>query len=169
MKSVVLPIALSLLVAGCATTEPPLVSLQSSWDSTKAAHISQSGLNGLKGNAFMRQQGGGVVTCAGSTVTLIPATPYAIERLGHLYGGGDTGFNNIRSIRFTPDPPEYQSMARRTTCDSQGNFQFERIPDGEYFVVLSVNWVVGYLQQGGNLMQKVRLSNASQISVVMSR
>lgn len=169
MKTTLLALIAPFFITACATTEPQIVSLNSSWDSAKAAHIDKDGTNSVKGNAFMRQQGGGVVTCAGSTVTLIPATPYAVERLTQLYGAGDSGFNSIRNFRFVPDPYEYQAMTRRTTCDSQGNFQFERVPDGDYFVVTSVTWVVGYAQQGGNLMQRVRLMNAARPAIVMSR
>lgn len=169
MNRLLVPIAFAALMSGCATLEPQLISLQSTWDSTAAAFITQNGNNTIKGNAFMRQRGGGVVTCAGQTVTLIPATLYAIERIGQLYGPSETGFNANRNLRFSPDPAEYQSMTRKSTCDSQGNFIFERVADGDYFVVLSVNWIVGYTQQGGNLMHRIRVANAAQASLIMSR
>lgn len=41
----------------------------------------------IRGNAFMMQRGGGVVTCAGNEVYLIPHNDYAAERLGALYDG----------------------------------------------------------------------------------
>lgn len=109
-----------------------------------------------------------MVTCAGQDITLVPATPYSIERLTHLYGSGETGFNNSRNYTFRPDPPEYSNLSRKTVCNSQGNFTFDKIADGEYFIVLSVNWVAGGLYQGGNLMKRIRLNDGSEQSVIIS-
>jgi hypothetical protein len=116
----------------------------------------------------MRQQGGGVVTCAGQPAWLIPATNYAIERLGYIYGGGESGANRFQGFLFSPDPSEYRSSMRSTKCDAQGNFAFEEVADGEYFVTTSVQWVVNYAQQGGNLMQRLRVGNGKIANVVMS-
>lgn len=158
------------LASGCASTplNQPQHTIQAAWQDELATHIAQTGPNSVKGSGFMRQRGGGVVTCAGSQVSLIPATPYAIERLRVLYGSSESGTNQVRAIKFIPDPPGYYSHMRQTKCDAQGNFNFEGVPDGDYFITLTVSWTVGYSAQGGNLMQRVRLSGGKAASVVMS-
>jgi hypothetical protein len=165
-------LAFATLLCGCAVQNlagPEERTVYAQWDSTAAQYIKQSGSNTLKGSGFMRQQGGGVVTCAGQTVTLLPATPYANERMTILFGPGQSGINRLRNIRFTPDPPEYKDLTRATKCDAQGNFLFEELADGDYFVAVTVQWSAGpYSLQGGNLMHRVRLSGGKQTSIVMS-
>ena len=168
MKSA-LVVVIAVLITGCATPgTSEQRSLQSEWDSSSARRIFEVGANSLKGNAFMRQKGGGVVTCAGQTVTLIPVTSYAIERMNVLYGGGESGFHRGRNIQFNPNPSEYYTMTKTTKCDSQGNFVYEAIADGEYYVTLKVQWYVDHSPQGGNLMQRVRLTGGKQVNVIMS-
>ena len=55
---------------------PPQVEVQAKFDEEEIRRYSEPGTSGVKGQAFLRQQGGGIVTCAGSEVFLVPATPY---------------------------------------------------------------------------------------------
>jgi hypothetical protein len=159
-----------LICAGCApmqnTFQPHQIKAQ--FDQIQAMQMLQDGTNQIKGNAFMRQNGGGVVTCAGQMVYLIPATEYAKERIFILYGSIDSGMNNTRRPVFEPDPPGYQYHVRTTKCDAQGNFQFNKVADGEFFIYTAVNWSVGYSSQGGNLMHRVAVKNSEIASVILS-
>jgi len=47
----------------------------------------QAGDNNVKGQGFLRQQGGGVVTFAGSAVMMLPATSFFREAIGHFRSG----------------------------------------------------------------------------------
>lgn len=126
----------------------------------------------MRGNAFLRQNGGGVVTCAGQQVLMAPATKYSKERLGGLYGfasvtrGG--GVNSERTFNFIPDPPEYRKLMRQATCDAQGNFEFDRVADGEYFAVVEVSWKVGHRTEGGNVMKLFTVKDGRTSTVVIS-
>lgn len=161
-------------LVGCAGSPlgppAPAVNISGAFDEALARRLVGDGVNTIKGNAFMRQRGGGVVTCAGSDVFLIPATAYAKERMAYLYDtSGESGDNSHRrDFRFNPDPPGYTSIVRKTRCDSQGNFVFDRVADGEFFVQTRVLWMVGSLQ-GGNLMHRVTVRNNQVASVIMSR
>lgn len=116
----------------------------------------------------MRQQGGGIVTCAGQPVYLVPATPYATERIRVLYGNTERGFNPGRRQQFSPDPPEYRQFVKSARCDAQGNFTFDRVADGEFYINTSVMWQVAQTQQGGQLMQSVKLKGGQSVSLVIA-
>lgn len=169
-------LALAVAVSACA--QPPAASpvaqvpimLGTQFDAAQARAMLTDGVNMIKGNAFMRQRGGGVVTCAGSTVYLIPATEYAKRRFQILYGTpGDSGSNSRRAdVKFDPDPPEYQTLVKTTRCDAQGNFTFDRVADGEFFVQTQVAWQVAGRLQGGNLMHRVRVTGGQAANLVLS-
>ena len=71
----------------------------------------------------------------------IPATEYAKERMRAIYrneiqGSADFGPH----YRFIPDHPEFSNLKKTTRCDAQGNFSFDRISDGEFYLVTMVDW-----------------------------
>lgn len=161
---------------GCAnrpgTVAPtvPTVTIVAPFNEAEASKLLLAGTNSIKGNAFMRQRGGGVVTCAGATVRLIPATGYAKERVQALYYGGATGSYIHRGlqINFAPDVANYQNLLRTTKCDSTGNFQFEKVADGEFFITVTVNWDIANSSQGGSLMNRLTVKGGESTSLVMS-
>ena len=128
-------IALPLILASCAApNQTKVVSIQAPFDEVQAQDSLKPGNGRIEGSAFMRQQGGGVVTCAGSRVHLIPDRQYARERLAHIYGSAHlygssevTQFQNKGVFGFQPDPPSYKTLQRTTTCDAQGNFVFDKV------------------------------------------
>ena len=162
LSAVIFTIALG----GCVTIQQHTISVP--FDRNQAAALMLEGSNTIKGNAFMRQNGGGVVSCAGATVMLIPATAYADERTGALYGKGDAGVTR-KNIQFQPDYAEYRTLTKTTTCDSSGNFEFSNVADGDFFVVTKVEWIVGtYNRQGGGLMHKVKVRNKQTVRLILS-
>lgn len=155
-------------LSGCLTMGPaPTVTLGMPFDSEEAARLIAPGANTIKGNGFMRQRGGAVISCAGSTVTLVPATGYAYARFQALYDSVEQGVMQ-RHLTFEPDLGTYRQLTRTTRCDSQGNFSFESVADGEFFVMTSVSWVVGYSQEGGYLMRRVAIKGGSTTSVILA-
>jgi hypothetical protein len=141
------------------------VTIEEPFDVEQATRWLQPGANTIKGNAFMRQQGGGVVTCAGSTVMLIPATAYATARVRAVYG---TASLAQRPVRFTPDYALYEQLTRKTRCDAQGHFVFDSVADGEFFALTQVLWVIAGRQQGGYLIQHVSVNGGRVASLVIS-
>ena len=162
--------ALTLFLSGCGLQmQRPSFHITTPFDTTAAARMMADGPNTIKGNAFMRQRGGAVVTCAGQHVTLIPATGYAITRFIALFGNKESAANmSRRDFTFIPDVPEYHIMVRTTKCDAQGNFIFERVADGDFYATVTVGWAAGDTAQGGHLMHKVRIAGGQTASVVMA-
>lgn len=162
-------LTLIVAISGCAIPSNERVFIiEAPFDEAVATRQLEDGENSIKGNAFVRQQGGGVVTCAGATVWLIPATRYARERIVNLYGNVSSGASKHRGVRFNPDPRAFYERMRTTKCDSQGNFQFERVADGEFIVVTEVVWRVGDSAQGGPVMHRLTVGGGKPASIVIS-
>ena len=163
---VAIPAALTLTtcVAGATALNP--IRTVTPFDPSLAAHIMELGANTITGQAFLRQRGGGVVTCAGATVDLFPQTPYSRERVLNLYG---TITQPSQGTRFLDDPdPRYLELTRETICDADGNFRFADVPDGEYFVIARVQWEVASSTQGGPVMAPAAVSGGEEVHVLIA-
>lgn len=155
-------------LTGCVIPQQtkPIVAIQAKFDLNDAQRLLAEGGNNVKGSAFLRQRGGGVVTCAGANVALVPATAYANERITRMYLGRSV----LRTSPpiFDPDPPEYLTTIKTTKCDAQGNFVFERVADGEFFINTAVVWQIGTNVQGGSLIQRLILKDGKGANIVMT-
>lgn len=117
----------------------------------------------------MRQQGGGVVTCAGFPVQMFPATPYAKARMTAIYGSELGGYiRPSQAQTFVPNPPAYQSLTRTSRCDAQGFFKFEKLKDGDFYVIAPVVWVISNVTQGGMLSTLVRVKDGEPKEIVLA-
>jgi len=162
------PLLLAFVLTGCAAPPPtPTFVVSTPFNQKEAADLLRPGPNTIKGNAFMRQQGGGVVTCAGSEVHLVPATAYARQRMVAIYGTTESGTNS-RPVNLAPPPSDYAAHTRPTRCDSAGNFVFDKVADGEFFVTTVVAWRVAGRQQGGNMMARTVVRDGQVASLVMA-
>lgn len=160
-----------IMLSGCIASKPP-VALNNKFDTALTKSLFESrGKNTIQGNAFLRQQGGGVVTCAGSDVRMLPVTQYSTERIQHIYSNSERGYRPffMGPVQFTENPYEYQQYHVTNVCDSQGNFSFDNVGDGDYYVTTMVKWQVGYNMQGGLLMQKVKVSNGENKKLVLTQ
>ena len=144
----IVAIAFAFVFTACAPQQQ-IVNLSSKFDPAEAKFILTDGNATITGQAFLRQSGGGVVTCAGSTVYLIPRTKYASERMQHLYGGTLGGVNYGSNSKSVPDYFVFTELTRQTQCDAQGNFEFSSVPSGKFYVSTNVEWVVARARQGG--------------------
>lgn len=152
---------LAMVLAGCVAAPE----IQSTFDPAEAEHINRAGTATITGQAFLRRNDGIVVYGAGSDTVLVPASTYAKERVAALYRGGKV--NN-----FVPPPkntdPRYEQMARRTKNDGEGRFTFDRVADGDYFVMTTVTWMAGDWRQGGNLMEPVAVRDGQNVDIIMT-
>lgn len=165
--------ALATVLYGCATTPP--VDLVSSFDPSEIAWFKVPGKNTIAGNAVLRTVGGEARTCAALSAHLVPISSYATERFTRMYGNTSSGFLSATSgFKFTQTDAAYEANSRTVRCDAQGNFRFENVPDGDYFVTAFVTWGVptsAYVTatQGGVLMQRVSVSNGETKQIVLTR
>ena len=166
-KLLIIGIILSSL-SGCAH-QVPTNNLHNQFNPAEAKKLLEEGKNSVKGEAFLRQNGGGIITWAGTVVSLIPKTHYTEERLQHIYGVLD--YNDVKSsknsINFNPNPFEYTQLQKETKCNSRGGFEFNNVADGDFYITTYVQWQV-VSSQGAGLIQKVQLSNESTKKIILT-
>lgn len=158
-----IPIALvAALMAGCALSPPkPSVELQTKFDTFEHDSYRQDGTGAIAGQGFLRQKGGGVVTCAGNPVLLMPATPFFREFIGQLRNGRKVVLNDKLD-------PTYKPIIKQSQCDAQGNFTFSNLSAGTWFVMTEVKWTVGYRRQGGALLREVSVIDGQSTQAILS-
>lgn len=162
-----------LALSGCVLnppTPPRLITISAQFDVAEAERMLVRGPNTVKGSALMRQAGGGVVTCAGRPVLLVPATPYANERVVGIYGNSTKGYRpgGTGGLAFQPDEPGYKKITRTSLCDAQGYFKFDNVADGAFYLVAGISWTVGTNPQGGSMFVKVSLAGGETQEVVLA-
>jgi hypothetical protein len=161
----------TLFLAGCAaTTPPPPRHLTSEWNPADVAWSAEKGTGSITGQAFFQTRGGQPRTCAGLEVSLIPQSPYADERIEAIYGDTVKGYRPAwrGRIHFAPDHTTYHDTMIEAVCDAQGNFSFEDLPAGTYYVITRLTWQVDYSVQGGSLMQRVELNEGETKRVILT-
>jgi hypothetical protein len=174
MRAFAILAASGLLLAACAK-EPQVVSI---FNPSEAAFANAKGNASIRGQLFLRRNDGVVVYGAGSDVRLIPRVSHSEQAMRASFGnlkqrlevqlfGANLMGNDIKLN------PGIEPYSRRTKADGQGNFVFEGVPPGGYFVVGHVVWCApsraGCDQQGGDLLETVSVSPADRsLSVIMN-
>ncbi|MCR9274409.1 MULTISPECIES: hypothetical protein [unclassified Mameliella] len=168
MKKVVFASLLTMATAGCMGRE---IETTVPFDPSEVAYINQRGSANIEGQAFFRQQGGGVVTCAGEEVSLMPAGKYTTQRMSQIYGNVNGGrINVLQGVNQKNLPPQYLSMRRTSKCDAEGDFMFTNVANGDYYVITRVLWTVGnnIIPEGGALAQRVSIRNGHDVRVLLN-
>lgn len=153
------------VLSGCTNT----IKLTEQFNAEQAKRKLKPGANTVSGSALIRKNGGGVVTCAGLPVYLIPSGEYADARISAIYGNTKSGFRSVsKSYKFVPDDKQYSTYVIKTMCDAQGQFKFTNVTDGSFYAVTSIVWKSGYSDQGGSLMRAVSLRSGTSEHIVLS-
>jgi hypothetical protein len=163
-------VILCAILGGCVA--PQKISISSPFDPVLTKKLLADGINTIQGSALIRQRGGGVVTCAGQEVTLTPATAYSSERVKALFGSSLGGYAPAfggRRVEFESTAPEYWSSSRSTICDAQGNFRFDKMADGSFYVNTQITWNVSpYATEGGSITRLITLSGGETKNIVLT-
>lgn len=145
------------------------------FDIGEAQRAMRAGHAIIEGSALIRQNGGGVVSCAGTEVTAVPVTAFSRERMFIMFNNDQRGFRPIRAAEWLqkapPEPPaSYVQLRHRTVCDAQGNFQFTNVAAGSYYVLTDIYWSVPgrVTREGGGLLQQVTVSETDIKRIVLS-
>lgn len=173
MHKAILVLGFVAALSGCVSNPPQKVNVSSLFDAAETKRLLDSGPNVIRGSALIRQRGGGVVSCAGMEVALVPATSYASERILALYGSTEKGFNSAglggRRVQFENEPLEYRQLQKKVTCDAQGFFKFDQVANGSFFVTAVITWKVNdYFLEGGALMQRLSVAGGETKEIVLA-
>ena len=179
-KTIVILFSLFLAACGMGGTSVNLVNV---FDPDATSWFKQKGNSSISGQAFLRQRGGGVVTCAAEEVTLYPVTNYSEEVISAQFDGSKSkGYSSYYdvwgissgSIEFDPPlSPKFLEYTQTTICDAQGNFTFKNLPGGrEYYLISRVIWEVpdsySMSTEGGSLMLRVTTEENENSDVVLT-
>ena len=156
-----LGIALLSLFAGCGTPAPYV--MRNKLDHSTMQQYLQEGNTKVTGQAFLKTRGGDVKYGAGNTVKLYPAVAYIDEystipwfQSSNIQGRDSGWYNYIKT----------------TTSDGTGNFEFDRIPPGNYYIETSVTWQVpsssGLSTQGGTVKKRIIVPKEGVVKVVLT-
>lgn len=125
-------------MSGCVAPRPAAPRLQTFNTSDYRSSL-EDGTATITGEAFLATRGGGVHYGAGRTVQLIPVTPYTTEIF-------DREFLDHERLN-PPIDKRLDIFARFITADSRGEFRFEHVPAGSYYLVCSIYWKVPRVNQ----------------------
>ena len=130
-----------LALAACAETNPRYHS-RSVFDVDDVAWSTGSGTNSVRGFATHNTLTNAGRTCASLPVRLVPDSSYARLRFQELYGSDVAGVStgpNFNIYGPEKSDPRYLNVSRVSSCDSQGNFSFDGVPDGTWFILSTDN------------------------------
>lgn len=164
-------LALTAVAFLAACVAVPTQQVELSYAEEAFAPYKVKGAGVVSGQAFLRQQGGGVVVCAGEPVLLLPAVgpikeAADLSRRGIRPVAGDKSVGE--TLRGNGADPRFADVVRRTQCDAQGNFKFTALPAGDWIVYTRVRWIIADLQQGGDLLADVRTTGKGEQTVLLS-
>ncbi len=127
-----------------------------------------NGENVVSGQAFLRQKGGNVVTCAGEQVIMYPDTPYFNSR--DTFIAETSALSNRCQITFVQDK-NAETYNRLSQCDAQGNFEFNKVPAGNYIINVAVKWYSGggtNGYEGGLLRKKITVQDQEPNKIIIT-
>ncbi|UJW86947.1 hypothetical protein [Devosia sp. SL43] len=151
------------LVSGCVTVRAPVV-LTTSFDAQAAAFINVEGRAKVSGQAFVRRNDGSLLRAVGTDVFLVPRTAYADERIAAIYGGGK---QPVAGVRMPEADPLYDQHMRKTIASSGGSFSFDRVADGEYYVIAMIHVRSDVMFLQFPIVERVSVQNGRSVRLVM--
>lgn len=153
-------------LAACGGT----IEVSEPFNANEVAYIKKSGRANISGQAFFRQRGGGVVTCAGNDVGLIPAGRYTKEFITRGFGNVNGGTIPAILAPQVKHPAEFSRFQRKTVCDAEGDFEFRGVANGDYYVTTIVLWEVPgqIIPEGGALAKFVRIRGGQSQRVIVN-
>jgi len=144
----------------------PTYKTTSIYNPEEVSWFDQQGVGTITGNAFIRKQDGGIVSCAGQRVTLVPKSSYADERMEFIYQSLESGHNTSRFIDEADS--RYMQSILTTVCDVDGRFKFKSLPAGSYYVTSAV-WWGDPIQGGAQMMKRVSVIDDENNEIIISK
>lgn len=132
--------------------------------------VKQPGKATVSGTSVLKLADGTLKSCAGFNVELLPIAAYSSERIQKTYGNTREGQILLEQNppKFTPDVKAYHEMLLKSVCDAKGQFRFEKVPAGEYFIMAFIIWddTSGATPRktGGAVMKRIRVGANDVVS-----
>ena len=129
----------------------------------------ERGPNTITGRARLIYTASGYVRdCEGEDVYLVRVTPDSSGRMTTAFGSAANGYVSGRRLDDFLDAAD-RALVRRVECSNGGQFRFVAIPDGQYFVLARILWLVGHGQNMASLMNVVSVTNGEIANVDLKK
>lgn len=138
----------------------------------EAKNIFLSGNNTITGSVYYGDTKNGnnnTNTCTGVSIHLLPDTEYTKERFIFITGSEYDGYGLISEVpglsKLNPLSLKYRQTVK---CNNNGNFEFENISDGSFYLLTSYQ-KNNQEKSSGMIMKKVFVSNGETKNVLLSK
>ena len=164
MKNAVLAVAVAATLSGCISMPAPME--RPPFPVAEYAQLDgRTGTGVVTGQVFLRTRGGEVRYGAGSEVLLNPVTSYSTHWYTTSYQGN--------KLLADPDP-RYNAHIITVQADGSGNFRFESVPAGDYYLTSEVFWDVPgpygvSNMQGGYISERVSVEDGKEVRQMLTR
>ena len=103
---------------------------------------------------------------------MILETSYTRDYMTSMFGNSDFASSTI--VEHSHDSGSLAKYSRHENCDLAGNFNFDRVADGQYYLQSNILWVFrgsrgGQIERGGALLAKIHLSGGEHENVVLKK
>jgi hypothetical protein len=153
----------AMLLVGCLAQPQPR---QAKFNLNEYLPYGGTGTAGIYGEAFLTTPGGNVKKAMGNKVYLNPVTTYSTEWFQReVLGGQLTAEGDPRAAPYLHE----------AVVASDGKFEFENLPAGDYYIACPISWEVldttsdGTTFAGGWASAKVSLKAGERKQIVLTR
>jgi hypothetical protein len=142
MRRTLLASVLLVAGSGCASSQ---VELKEPFDPQEYATCPPRGTNVVAGSTFGRTKAGGIISAAGRTVHLDPWTKYLHKALYDVRQkqAKDGFFREEREADTVTLDPHMFKCRRNATVGMDGNFRFDGVAPGTYYLSTYMSWLNG--------------------------
>lgn len=161
-----------ILLMGCAVRQSnkkdTVITIKQEFDNKEVSWFKKEGTGRIKGIAKFRTKKGEIYFGEEFRIELMPYCLYTDERLNHIYRNKKFGFIHIEDgvPKFVPDPEGYHDT-KKTMCNKEGEFEFDNLPAGKYYVIAFMILDKENIKTGGGIMQSVVLSENESKTIEM--
>ncbi len=174
MKRLLLAVTVCGMLAACGTIYPPPPPPPPSGGPAPDFRASDFSWSTQRGSAAISGKvdyapNGARYSCANQPVILTPDAPYSRWRMDQQYGSAERAALTVAEVRgrqLSRPSDEYSAFVRRTTCDGAGQFAFQGLPAGSWFIVAVVQPQVAGAEPVA-LMRRVETRRAGARNVLM--
>jgi len=137
------------------------------FDARQAQYILREGANTIMGRASLVSHSGHERSCSDSNVYLIPVTSYSHEWVARIFGSPPSEYGSRIVEEHLAADAQFEKFQRRATCDDAGNFRFDHVPDGQYYVFSTIYWLTRWQRNGGALLGQVTVSGDMSTKIIL--
>ena len=94
------------------------------------------------GSGFLRQQGGGTVTCGGNSVSATPVMPTSQYDNEYSRLSWSVKSATIVDPQYTLDKARLAALKATSFCDVDGKFELNDMTPGTWYVSTKITWIV---------------------------